>query len=527
MGKEEIETLLISDEYEPVLTEEEARKLKPILQDFVRAYVTNSRKEAKTWLPKKIREYLPEKSEEEVEAIVSDMTSSLKVFEDKKKSLSEAKKAGKTRDAWLSEQALKATERMSQEQAVQYLAGLDEALVDSNIAMLKTVTTKAGTINQNSSLDGFIAERHHVETFNLNAEASGSPYRAEVLLPKPGEHYQKNSVDVVIKDTRTGQTARRYQVKYYKNATKTKQSFNKGDYRGQQKLVPEDQLEAITNDGVKATDVIEAPDGTKSEPLSKTDAKNIQEKTQNGEVQEYDWNNFTTKDIAKQVGRQAGYACLQGAAISTGFDIAHKLWNGEEIKAEDEVIKAFESGADFGIKSAVGSALKVGSEKGILRIIPKGTPAAACANIAFVGIENCKVLAKVASGNLTPREGMEKMADVTASATGGLLAMGKGAALGAKAGIASGAAIGAFFGGPAGAVIGAKIGSVVGGFVGGSVGYMAGSKLGHAVCGATKKVAKIAVNVLKTEAAKAINFVMDVGNTAKAGFRWLKDKLIG
>lgn len=523
MGKEEIETLLISDEYEPVLTEQEARELKPILQDFVRAYVTNSREEAKTWLPKKIREYLPEKSEEEVEAIVSDMTSSLEVFEDKKKSLSEAKKAGKTRESWLSEQALKATERMSQEQAVQYLAGLDEALVDSNIAMFNTVTTNAGTINQNPHLDGFIAERQHVETFNLNAKAKGSEYRAEVLEPGPGERYGKNSVDIVIKDA-DGKIVKRYQSKYCKDANATQKAFESGDYRGQQKLVPEGQAEEIPS---KTTTYIEAPDGTKSDSLSKEEAKNLQEKTQNGEIQEYDWNNFTTKDIAKQVGRQAGYACLQGAAISTGFDIAHKLWNGEEIKAEDEVIKAIESGADFGIKSAVGSALKVGSEKGILRIIPKGTPAAACANIAFVGIENCKVLAKVASGDLTPREGMEKMADVTASATGGLLAMGKGAALGAKTGIAAGASIGAFFGGPAGAVLGAKIGSVVGGFVGGSVGYMAGSKVGHAVCGAAKKVASIAVNVVKTEGAKLTNGVKGVYNTGKAFLKWVAQKISG
>ena len=515
----ETNTLLVNEEYAPVLTEEEARQIKPILQDFVKAYVVNNRRETKEWLPQKIQEYLPEKSTEEVDRIFSDMTASLKAVEDGKVSLIEAKKTGQTRESWLSKQALKATERMSQEQAVQYLAGLDEALIDSNMAMVRTVTTNAGSINQNPHLDGFIAERQHVESFNLNAKAKGSEYHAEVLEPKPGETYGKNSVDIVIKDA-NGKVVRRYQSKYCKDASATKEAFENGDYRGQRKLVPEDQVGEIEN----ATDVLEAPDGTKSDPLSKEDAKELQKKTQNGDVKEYDWDSFKTEDIAKQVGQQAAYACLQGAVISTGFDIAHKLWNGEEIKAEDEVIVALESGADFGIKTTVGSVLKVASEKGILKVIPKGSPAAVCANIAFVGIENCKILSKVASGDLTPREGMEKMADATASTVGGLLAMGKVAALGAKGGAVLGGVIGAFAG-PAGAVIGLKIGSVVGGFVGGAVGYAAGSKVGHAVCSAAKKVAHVAKNVVKTEVSKAVTHAKKVVSTFKSGIAKVKAKV--
>ena len=198
-----------------------------------------------------------------------------------------------------------------------------------------------------------------------------------------------------------------------------------------------------------------------------------------------------------------------------------QLWNGEEIKAEDEIITALESGADFGVKSAVGSALKVGSEKGILKFIPKGTPAATLANVAFVGVENVKVLSKVAKGELTPREGVSKMADVTASAAGGLLAMGHGSAIGAGIGLSAGIAIGSVFG-PAGMIVGGKIGSTVGGFAGGCVGYAAGSKVGQAVCKAAKKVASVAVNVVKTEAKKLVEGVKAVGRTAKKLWNKLK-----
>ncbi|MCS5854374.1 hypothetical protein LNO23_00245 [Klebsiella pneumoniae subsp. pneumoniae] len=55
-------------------------------------------------------------------------------------------------------------------------------------------------MNQQLNLDGFIAEQHHADTFNLDAVAKGSEYRAEVLKPKSGGTYGKNSVDVVIRD---------------------------------------------------------------------------------------------------------------------------------------------------------------------------------------------------------------------------------------------------------------------------------------------------------------------------------------
>ncbi len=252
--------------------------------------------------------------------------------------------------------------------------------------------------------------------------------------------------------------------------------------------------------------------------MSKAEAKELQERTQSGEFVEYDWSNFNTKDLAKQIGKQAGYACLQSAVMTTGFDIASKLFRGEEINPEEELTKAIESGADFGLKSATGSALKVASEKGFLKFIPKGTPAAVCANVAFVGIENAKVLSKVAAGDLTPREGMEQMADVSASTVGGLISMGKGMALGAKGGGIVGTAIGTFFGGPAGAALGLKLGSTIGGFIGGSISYIAGSKVGHAVCQGAKKVANVAVNVVKTEAKKIFETVKKIGNNIKGIF---------
>ena len=260
-------------------------------------------------------------------------------------------------------------------------------------------------INQGANLDGFIAEQYHVQTFNLNAKLSGSKYRAEVLEPAPGETYGKNSVDIVIKDE-AGKIVKRYQSKYYQSAEETANAFEQGDYRGQQKLVPSDQIDNIEK---KCTDVIEAPDGTKSNPLQKNEAKEKQIDAQNGNEQKLDWNEFDNKELAKSIGKKIGFAGIQGAAIGVGFDIAKKCFNGEKIKPEEEVKVAIETGADFGLKSALGAALKVGSEKGFLKFIPKGTSSSFLGNIAFVAVENVKVLMKAVTKKITPRETVSKM----------------------------------------------------------------------------------------------------------------------
>ena len=42
-------------------------------------------------------------------------------------------------------------------------------------------------------------------------------------------------------------------------------------------------------------------------------------------------------------------------------------------------------------------------------MIPKGTPAGTIANIAHVAVENVKIAGKMATGELTVKEGLEKM----------------------------------------------------------------------------------------------------------------------
>lgn len=476
MENENSDVLLLDEEFAPILVEGECETVKPIIREFMECYAENKDKPVEEWLSQKMQEQLPDRKPEEILAMTNEIITTLEVDEANKISLVKAIENGRSKESWFASETQKATSAMSAQETAKYLAVLDDALHTANESLYRTITTQAGAISQNPRLDGFIAEQYHAQTFNLNAEATGSQYRAKVLEPN-GNGYAKNSVDIVIVDA-NGKVVKRYQSKYCKDAKATEQAFEHGDYRGQQKLVPEGQQADIQK---KSTTVIEAPDGTTSNPLSKSTAEQMRDEAQSGKWNELNWNEYKTKDIAIGIGKQAGYAALQGAAIGVGFDVAQKLWNGEEIKGEEVIETALVSGADFGVKAAAAGAIKVGVEKQIIKVIPKGTPASTIANIVFVAVEDAKVVGKMMTGELSLKEGIEKIEQTTVATAAGLVAMGKGVAIGATAG--------AIFG---------PVGAAIGGFVGGTVGYMAGSKVGETVVKGAQKIRDGAVKVAKT-----------------------------
>ena len=486
--------LLIDESDSPILFEEECKAVKPIVADFVKAYTENEDKPVETWLSPKMHELFPDRKPEEIDVTVKEIIESIEVAEKKKSSLSKAINNGRSKESWLASEVKTATSAMSAQESAKYLAGLDQALENANESLYRTINTQAGTISQNPNLDGFIAEQYHAQTFNLNAEARGSQYRAKVIEPQ-GSGYAKNSVDIVIVDEK-GKVVRRYQSKYCKDSQSTQNAFEKGDYRGQQKLVPEGQDTDISK---KTTTVLEAPDGTKSNPLTKSRAEQMRDEAQSGNWNDLNWNEYAMKDLALGIGKQAGYAALQGAAIGTGIDVAQKLWKGEEVNTNEVVENALKSGADFGLKAAVGGALKVGVEKDIITVIPKGTPAGTIANIAFVAVENVKVIGKVAAGEYTLREGIDKIEQTTVATTAGLMTMGKGAALGASLGVVFG-----------------PVGVAVGGFIGGSLGYIAGSKVGETFVKCRQKIRNKVHEVARNLGAKAVNVAKKVGSSVRS-----------
>lgn len=469
--------LAIDEELAPKISVDEAQALKPIQKEFMESYLRHrDSMPIEEWLRTEMAKSLPDHKAKEIAQISDEIITTLKVQEGKKASLEKAIAAGRSKESWFASEAKAATAHMSAQEASQYLQGLDKALIGANESLYRTLHTQAGVISQNPNLDGFIAEQYHAQTFNLNAEATGSPYRAKVLEPT-GSGYAKNSVDIVIVDGH-GKIVKRYQAKYCKDAEATARAFEHGDYRGQQKLVPKGQEQDIAK---KVTTVIEAPDGTTSKPLSKKQAKKLQREAQSGKWNDLNWGEYKTKDLAIGIGKQAGQAALMGAAVGVGFDVAQKVWNGEEIDGGELVETAIVSGADFGVKAAAAGALKVGAEKGVISVIPKGTSAEVITNIVHVGIENVKIVGKMATGELTVKEGFEKMEQTTVATVAGIASSPEGAVIGTAVG----------------AVLG-PVGATVGYFIGTTVGYMVGSKVGETVVKGVQKIREKAKEVIRS-----------------------------
>ena len=239
------------------------------------------------------------------------------------------------------------------------------------------------------------------KTTELSASLQGKNISVSVL-----ESHTANSVDVRAINHDTGQY-QNYQLKFGKDAKATIELLERGNYNNQRIVVPSEQLEEVQayfkekGSSKTITDHIDAW-GTKGKSFTKEEMKALQEKAQReGAAPEMDYSHYQTKDLAMSIGKNAGTMALQAAAVTTGLNVAAKIFKGEEIDADELVEVAIKTGADTSIKTVTAGTLQVAIRKGIIKFISKATPAGVIANIACVGIENVKVLAKIASGELS------------------------------------------------------------------------------------------------------------------------------
>lgn len=441
------------------LTEQEAKELRPIYRDFVKAFRENMDKPDSGWMEKLLEKYLPDIPKADIRRMAQETTETIHKNDVARKGSDKLEKMGS---------AVNAIQKSG------YLKEIDRTLEKANDKLLDTVMRKNLDVNRNPNLDGFLAERYHVETFNVNAAVKKSPWRARVVEPTGA--YGKNSVDVVIFNSDTKKIARRYQFKYGADAKATEQMWNNGNYKFQRFLAPKGQSQEISS---KAVEVLESPDGKiQSTALSKTDAKKLQENAQKLDAVKNDLTfekDVAVKDLAPVLGKQGVQSFLVGGIYGAGKETLSQWKQGETLDVKKIGKSSLEGGGDFAAKQTLASFLKVGSEKGIVKAIPKGTSMETITNISCVAIEDAKIAVKVGKGELTAAEGAGQAVETTASTGVGVLAAGKGAVIGGKIGTAGGAVIASFAAGPEASVVGAKVGAVVGEVVGSSIGYLVGS----------------------------------------------------
>jgi len=464
----------------------ENEQIVEILQTIIGSYSKKgSSISDEVWVEEELKKHVPHLSQEEIVNIRDELILAVDVQNENIKSLDTALEKGTSKEKWFHEKIQEATVGMEVSRVGQYLQEIDSVIATANQQMHQTITKLDGSINMNPNLDGFIFEQHHANTFNREAALRGSKLRAEVLNPKTGENYTKNSVDLVVKDE-WGRIVKKYQAKFCADSDATNNAFDHGNYPFQGKLVSEGQTGSVPN----SKETIGVGKIT-SKQLNKGKGKELQTLAQEGKSMDVDWNYYKLKDLTSHMTKNVAVAGFQAATVAVGYDLVYKKMSNQEIKTDEVVELALRTGADAGIKSATAVALKAASEKGLISVIPKGTPAGVIATIASISIENVKVLGKVADGELTLTQGFEKMERVTVSAVGGLITGGIGAGKGAVIGAIALSWI---------PVVGTAAGAFLGSIVSGTVAYMAGSTIGEKVCTVAQKVRNTAVSLIKSGA---------------------------
>ncbi|MFI3123653.1 MAG: hypothetical protein QX194_06965 [Methylococcales bacterium] len=476
-------------------TEANAQKTGNIISTFVDSYSRHKNSlPLDVWLNQEFANYptLWQNDEERFETTAT-IIKTVQEANDSKADLFAHLDKGKSRESWLAKKIEQNANQAGVVNVGNYAQRIDNALDTANQNNWNVITRNDGAISQARNLDGFIAEHHHANTFNVDAASKGSSYRAKVLEPAAGETYGKNSMDIGIYDS-DGKLVRRYQAKYGADADKTTELFERGDYRGQRKLVPEGHADA------NSTEIIEI-DGVSSKPLSKEAAKELQEKAQReAEAKQYDWNDASRIDIAKNIGKQAVVAAAMTAGFQGARILGRRVWNsltGKENQSANEDLKEFfdssiSSATNVGVQVAVSGGLVVAAKSGWIGVL-KNTPAGQIANIAYVATENAKCLYKFAKGEMSATETLDAMGSTNASAIGGLY------------GAMQGAAYGLAFGG-------------VGAFVGAVVGGLAGSSVGEAIYQGSKAIVKTAVSVVKSAYSSVKSVAKSAWNTVKSWF---------
>ncbi|MGN9162990.1 hypothetical protein [Clostridium sulfidigenes] len=483
------------------ISEREAKTVKELFKKYLKSYkekdvsVTD-----KEWLEQLFKTELSEVTDEEAKQDAEEIVESIKVFNSNLQSVNEAATRGISKESWLADKMQEASVGMAVNEYGEVLQSMDNILYQKNMELADALQRSTdGNIKMSPNLDGNIAENMIAKTTELSGFSQGKNIKVEVR-----DVFTENSVDVRAINLDTGKY-QNYQLKFGKDAKATIDLIERGNYNNQQIIVPSEQLEEVKahfkakGSSKTITNHIDAW-GAKGKKFTKEDMKELQVAAQeDGIMPSMDYSHYQTKDLAMSIGKNAGAMALQAAAVTTGLNVASKIFNGEKVDADEIVEIAIKTGADTSVKVVTAGTLQVAIRKGIISFIPKATPAGVIAYIACVGIENVKILAKIASGELSMTKGLDQMGRVTTSMVGGLWGMAKGAALGAK--------LTGWI-----PVVGAPL-AVVTGFIGGMVGYFGGSKIGDTIYNAGKKVASAARSVAKA----AVNGLKSAGRAISTG----------
>ena len=517
------------------------RKTEEIIKKFLKSYAENEKsqdkKDLKTWLISELQNELPNKKVEDIEKIATELITGIEIYYKKKKEVEKYQSVGITNGDYIGNEILEKVadeieeaeiidtkeviedmkgassilsnynEAMIYETAAikepqlvanvlsansvnNYVDSVNTAIDNANKTMMESVTTKAGTINQNPNLDGFIFEEHHAGTFNIDAAVKQKSYHAEALKPELGETYGKNSVDLVIKDD-AEKYVKKYSAKAYKNANESAKAFYDKvtgyKYKFQSKLVPTDQTGDIANsvDKIKFNNV-------ESKGITKAEIKDIQKNLQSGNKTGDTFNfkkDVNTISISKQIGKQAMLNGTMGVGIGMAANIGVNLITGKEVEAEEVIEAGIKTGASMGMATAVAGGIRVAVEKKVIptvfsrMLINNTIGAIAAASMDIIG-----TAFKLGSGEISLGKAVKDIGKSVGAAYGAIVASGwgyaGGMAIAGMIGLGTIGAVGTILGVGVAVVAGAvcaTVGSKVAGAIANGIGTVAGAIVDGAV----------------------------------------------
>lgn len=547
------------------------RKTEEIIKKFLKSYAANEKslekKDLKNWLISELENELPNKTKDDIENIATDILKGIDIYYQKRKEVQKYQNFGISNGDFIGNKILEKVateieeaevidtkevienmkeasntlacynETMIYENAAikepqivanvlstkavnNYIDNVNIAIDNANKTLMESVTTNTGAINQNPNLDGFIFEEYHAGTFNIDATVKGKSYQAKALKPEIGETYGKNSVDLVIEDSR--RYVRKYTAKAYKNANNTAKSFYDKmtgyKYKFQSKLVPSNQVNEIPN----SVDKINF-NGVESKGISKTEIKNIQNELQNGneKINVFDFKkDVNTISISKQIGKQAMVNGTMGIGLGMATDIGMKLITGKEVEIEDVIESGIKTGASMGMATAVAGGIRVAVEKKAIpavcsRMLTNNTIGA----IAAASMDIIVTAFKLGSEEITLGKAVKDVGTSVGAAYGAIVASGwgyaGGMAIAGMIGLGTIGAVGTILGVGVAVVAGAicaTVGSKVGGAIASGVGAVAGAIVDGAV-----GIVKAGKEVVKSVASGILNGVKAVGSAVVSG----------
>ena len=542
------------------------RKTEQIIQKFLRSYAENEKsqdkKDLKTWLILELQNELPNKKEEDIEKIATELISGIEIYYTKKKEVEKYQSLGITNGDYVGNEILEKVadeieeaeiidtkeviedmkeasnilsnynEAMIYETAAikepqlvanilstnsvnNYVDTINTAIDNANKATIESITTKAGTINQNPNLDGFIFEEYHAGTFNIDAAVKQKSYHAEALKPEIGETYGKNSVDLIIEDS--GKYVKKYSAKAYKNANETAKSFYDKitgyKYKGQSKLVPTDQMNEIANsaDKIKYNNV-------ESKGITKAEIKDIQNDLQSGNKKadifnfKKDVNNIS---ISKQIGKQAMVNGTMGLVAGMAENIGTKIIQGKEVEVEEVIEAGIKTGGSVGLSTAVAGGIKVAVEKEIIPAMSNSTIGA----IAASSMDIIGTAFKLGSGEISLGKAVKDVGNSLGAGYGAIISSG----IGFSGGMALATTIGLGTIGTVGTILTGGLALVAGavcGVIGSNIALKIANGLGkitETVVDKAVDIVKSGMNTVKNMASGFINTVKSMGSVVSSG----------